>query len=203
LSETRVGSTDVRIEGIPPPPGDEIKPDAFTVELAEQELVFNADWGVFSAGEIDLGTRLLFEVARRVGGRPTVADVGTGYGALAIGLSKSGAVSRATATDVDAVALHLAGLNAKANGVSLKVQLDPAPTSLPPTELTVCNVPTHINSEATTSLLDGLASRRSAGLVLLVVHASLEDRYALNFERRGVPTHVETRSETHSVLRLG
>jgi 16S rRNA G1207 methylase RsmC len=158
-------------------------------------LVFEADYGVFSPGGIDAGSELLLEVASGLPPVEAVADIGVGYGALAVSLVARGLASRAVATDVDSIALWLAERNAAAAGVPLEVALDPDPLSVERTPLTVCNVPTHLDAARTAALMSGLVERARDGRLLAVVHASLADRYArhlgaLRVTRHPGPEHV-------------
>ncbi len=165
------------------------EPRRFTDSLGDNTFSFAADYGVFSPGAVDAGTRLLFDVAVRCEPVEAVADIGTGYGPLAIGLVRAGIAARAVGTDVDGVALWLAAGNAAAAGVELSLALSPEPTSVGPTSLTVCNVPTHVPAADSARLLSGLLKR--GGRLLVVVHASLADRYARHLEadRRRVRRH--------------
>jgi 16S rRNA G1207 methylase RsmC len=163
-------------------------------------LVFEADYGVFSPGGIDAGSAALLEVAREVV-MPvdTVADVGVGYGALAISLVASGRARRAVGTEVDSIAAWLAERNAGAAGVSLEVVLDPDPLAVERTELTVSNVPTHLAARPSAALMSALAERARSGRLLAVVHAGLADRYAAHLERAGLGVTRHPRGE-HVVL---
>jgi 16S rRNA G1207 methylase RsmC len=140
-------------------------------------LVFEADYGVFSAERIDPGSELLLEVAAR--GEPVekIADIGTGYGALAVSLVSAGLAGRALATEVDSISAWLAERNAARAAVDMRLELDPDPLVFAATPLTVCNVPTHLDAGATASLMAGLSERARHGRVLAVVHASLADRF--------------------------
>ena len=151
-------------------------PRRFDAKLDGVELRLEADYGVFSPERLDAGTQLLFDVAKTSGSAETLCDVGTGYGPLAIGLVATGIAARAVATEVDSIAVWLARRNARAHGVDLSVVWSPDPLAVPSTPLTVCNVPTHINADQTHRLIAGLAAR--GGRLLIVVHASLGDRYS-------------------------
>jgi hypothetical protein len=146
-------------------------------------LVFDADYGVFSPGRIDPGSELLLSVA--FDGEPVdrVADIGTGYGALAIALVAAGRAERALATEVDSISAWLAERNARAAGVDMRVEFDPDPLVFAATPLTVCNVPTHLDAGRTAALMAGLLERGRQGRVLAVVHSALEARYARYFPR--------------------
>jgi hypothetical protein len=152
--------------------------------VAPGGLVFEADYGVFSPRAIDPGSALLLDVASSLGAVDAVADIGVGYGALAVSLVARGVASRAVGTDVDSIALWLAERNAAAAGATLAVALDPDPLAVERTPLTVCNVPTHLDAASTAALMSGIAERARDGRVLAVVHASLAHRYARHLPGR-------------------
>jgi 16S rRNA G1207 methylase RsmC len=181
LSASRSGRS-VELVGAVPPPHALPPPRSFEAN----GLVFEADYGVFSPAGIDAGSALLLEVAARLSPVDAVADIGVGYGALAISLVAGGLASRAVATEVDSIALWLAERNALAAGVRLEVALDPDPLSVERTPLTVCNVPTHLDAARTDALMSGLAARARDGRLLAVVHASLADRYARHLSQPGL-----------------
>jgi 16S rRNA G1207 methylase RsmC len=187
----------VVLRGRAPDKADQPAPREFQVSIGGADLSLAADYGVFSPGALDAGTELLLNIALQSGTVDVVADIGTGYGPLAIGLVAAGIASRSVATDIDCVALWLAGRNARANGTPLTVECSPEPAVLAETPLTVCNVPTHINAERTRRLMTGLLARAIHGRLLVVVHTSLEARYARYFAAAGLraerypgPTHV-------------
>jgi 16S rRNA G1207 methylase RsmC len=159
----------------PVPPAHELPPPR---SFSAGGLKFEADYGVFSPERIDAGSALLLEVAAGIDPVEAVADVGIGYGALAISLVRSGVARRAVGTDVDAIALWLAERNARAADVALEVALDADPLSVQRTPLTVCNVPTHLDARRSAALMAGLAERARDGRLLAVVHAELAERYA-------------------------
>ena len=183
------------LHGAVPPAHELPPPRSFT---APSGLVFEADYGVFSPDRIDAGSELLLELANRTAVE-TVADVGTGYGALAISLLAAGRARRAVATEVDSIALWLAERNARAADVGLRVTLDRDPLAVERTDLTVCNVPTHLDARQTAALMAGLAERASDGRLLAVVHAALEARYARHLELPGLRVERHAGAE-HVVL---
>jgi 16S rRNA G1207 methylase RsmC len=182
LSAAREGRW-LRLSGPVPPPHPLPPPRSFTVAGG---LVFEADYGVFSPAGIDAGSALLLEVAAGFEPLDAVADVGVGYGALAVSLVAGGHARRAVGTDVDSIGLWLAERNAKAAAVPLEVVLDPDPLAVEHTPLTVCNVPTHLDAARTAVLLAGLAERARNGRLLAVVHVSLEERYARHLNQPGL-----------------
>ncbi len=183
------------------PPADVILPEPrdFVAEIGAGSLRLAADYGVFSPGEVDMGTELLLQVALRGPAVEVLADIGIGYGPLAIGLIRNGIARRGVATDIDCVALWLAQRNAETNQVPLEVVCSPDSSTVASTRLTVCNVPTHINAEQTQALMGGLLRRARQGRLLAVVHASLETRYARYFVDSGVPV-TRHAGATHVVL---
>jgi release factor glutamine methyltransferase len=83
-------------------------------------------------------------------GHPTIADIGTGCGAIAISLALSLPRSKIYATDISPQALQIAELNCRRLGVSGQITLlqgdllDPMPESV---DLIVANLPYIKNSE--------------------------------------------------------
>jgi predicted RNA methylase len=166
-----------------------------------EPLKLAADYGVFSPERVDDGTQLLLRyVVRRYRVR-RLADIGIGYGALAIPLLAVGAAQRAVATDVDSIALWLAERNARKVGVDLATRLDPDPASITATDLTVCNFPTHLRSTDRDELVAALAGRSRTGDVVVVVHKSLVNRYARAFGAHEETTVVREGS-THGILEI-
>lgn len=185
IAKERAGRL-VILRGQAPGEADEPVPREISVKVGDAGLTLAADYGVFSPGALDDGTALLLDRALQSDPVEVVADIGTGYGPLAIGLVASGIARRAVATDVDCIALWLAERNAKLNNVPLRVECSPEPRAVENTELTVCNIPTHLDAARTQGLMAGLLSRAKRGRLLVVVHASLEARYARYFGAAGL-----------------
>jgi 16S rRNA G1207 methylase RsmC len=192
LGKDRKGQT-VRLHGTLPVAVTLPEPAGFVCCLGAHTVRLAADYGVFSPDHVDGGTSLLLDVALGHGPVEVVADIGVGYGPLAIGLVLNSVARAAVGTDVDCVALWLAERNAGALAVPLTLNCAPDPASLPPTPLTVCNIPTHINAGQAGRLMTGLVRRAEHGTLLAVVHASLEDRYArhLSAGRLRVSRHAD------------
>lgn len=179
---------------------DPPKPLEFRTVLAGREVDLYADYGVFSPTRIDDGTAQLLAVAAEL--LPTVdvvADIGIGYGVLALGLVLAGTAKAAVGTDVDAIALWLAAENAARLGVAVDMTCSPDPTTVPDTAVTVCNVPTHINEVQTDALMAGLVARARTGRLLTVVHASLEQRYLRRLQQAGLRVRIHP-GPKHSIL---
>jgi 16S rRNA G1207 methylase RsmC len=149
-------------------------------------LTFEADYGVFSPDRIDAGSALLIDVALGLPAVESVADIGTGYGALSLALAAARHAGRVVGTEADSVAAWLAERNARAAGLELHVTLDPDPLGIERTPLTVCNVPTHLDAARSAALMAALAERARDGRLLAVVHAGLEARYARHLDRPGL-----------------
>jgi 16S rRNA G1207 methylase RsmC len=197
--EPRRGRRHVELAGAAPPPHELPLPRSFAARLGAHGVPLAADYGVFSAAALDDGSALLLDVALAGPDVAAVADVGTGYGALGIGLVLNGRAARAVATEVDAVAAWLARRNAVASGVDMAVRLDSSPGALPATPLTVCNVPTHLDAGRSRVFVAALARRARGGRLLAVVHASLEERYAQQLRAAGCAVTVH-RGAHHVVL---
>ena len=198
LKRERRGRTTL-LSGSPPEQAELPPPRRFTTTLGGREVTLAADYGVFSPEHIDEGTELLLSVALDSPRLPSVADIGTGYGPLAIGLQLGGVAASAVGTDVDCVALWLAAENARRNGVPLALLCTAEPTDAPPTPLTVCSVPTHINRTDTERLMAGLAVRARQGRLLITFHKSMEARYTAHLERFGLRVRSH-QGQSHVVL---
>jgi len=96
----------------------EIKP--FKININGNNFIFNTDNGVFSKGELDFGTNLLIRNALNHSINGTILDLGCGYGAIGIIISKL-TDSVVTMSDVNKRAIHLSKMNAKKNGVKVNV----------------------------------------------------------------------------------
>lgn len=175
-------------------------PEQFTAKVGARELTFDADYGVFSPRQVDEGTALLAEIALAESPVTTMSDIGVGYGPLAIVAVANDLAADAVATDVDSVALWLAQRNAARNGVRLSTVWSPDPLAAPTTELTLCNVPTHIDVRETEALLTALARRAAAGRLLIVVHSSIAHRYRRYFDVPSLSVRLYPGAR-HTVLR--
>ena len=176
----------VRLRGQPPAEPERPAPRRMVALLGGRQVELAADYGVFSPERIDDGTALLLAVALRQPAVERVADIGVGYGPLAIGLVLAGVAPAAVGSDVDCIALWLAAENARACGVPLTLACAADPAAVAPSPLTVCNVPTHIDRHETQRFMAGLAGRARSGRLLAVVHRSLEGRYTRHLEGHGL-----------------
>lgn len=151
-----------------------------TVELIlpEGRLVrLGTDRGVFSADQVDLGTRTLLADVPPLGSARTLADVGCGYGPIAITMALRAEPDAVVwAVDVNERARDLCRANADANGVGDRVRVV-APDEVP-ADLVVdrlwSNPPIRVGKAALQGLLgDWLARLAPDGAAELVVHKNL------------------------------
>ena len=96
----------------------DIKP--FNISINGNSFNFNTDNGVFSKGELDYGTSLLIRNVLKKSLTGDILDLGCGYGAIGIIISKI-TNSNVTMSDVNKRAIHLTKMNAKKNNVSVNV----------------------------------------------------------------------------------
>ena len=82
-------------------------------------LNFMTDAGVFSRGELDVGSRLLLDALPALAG--DVLDIGCGWGAIGVAIAKANKAARVTMVDVNRRALGLCRENCTRNGVTAEV----------------------------------------------------------------------------------
>ena len=82
-------------------------------------LNFMTDAGVFSKGELDVGSRLLLDALPAIAG--DVLDIGCGWGAIGVAIAKANEKARVTMVDVNRRALDLCRQNCQRNGVTAEV----------------------------------------------------------------------------------
>ena len=99
--------------------------------LPEGRLVpLVTDAGVFSGDKVDDGTRVLLAEGPTVAGAAVLADVGCGYGPIAVTLALRAPDAVVWAVDVNERARELCRHNAEANGVGDRVRVV-APDEVP------------------------------------------------------------------------
>ena len=189
-------------------PADDLprRPRPVEVVVDDQRLSLVSDAGVFSHGALDEGTALL--IAR--GARPEaeftdIADLGCGWGPIAVSLALRCPHATVWALDTNARATGLCADNARASGVtsvrSVTVDADPPLGGLDP-EVTFdaiwSNPPVRIGKAALHDLLRGAFARlRPGGTAHLVVHKHLgSDSLQRWLDAEGYPT-------TRRLSRLG
>ena len=82
-------------------------------------LSFMTDAGVFSKGELDVGSRLLLDALPALSG--DVLDLGCGWGAIGVAVAKANREARVVMADVNHRALALSQDNCARNGVTAEV----------------------------------------------------------------------------------
>jgi 16S rRNA (guanine1207-N2)-methyltransferase len=86
------------------------------LSLADLELQFTTDRGVFSQSRIDAGTRLLLQEAPHPTPSMTnICDLGCGYGPIAVSLARRSPTSSVWAVDLNERAVALTAKNGVAN----------------------------------------------------------------------------------------
>ncbi len=152
-------------------------PRAVHLTLPDGRLDLTTDSGVFSADQVDPGTRvLLAEAPTPPQGPVTLADVGCGYGPLAIVLALLSPAAMVWAVDVNVRALELCRSNARSAGVADRVRVV-TPEEVPD-EVTLdgfwSNPPIRIGKPALHALLQLWMGRLDSGAAAhLVVHKHL------------------------------
>jgi 16S rRNA (guanine1207-N2)-methyltransferase len=100
-------------------PGVASKPRSTELVLPDGRLELQTDRGVFSAGAIDAGTKLLLLEATEIPETATdLVDLGCGYGPIALTLARRAPHATVWAVDVNQRALALCAANAKTNGLT-------------------------------------------------------------------------------------
>ena len=86
----------------------------FKINFLNQDFVFKTDNGVFSKGELDYGTYLLLTTVLNLDIKGKVLDLGCGYGAIGVVISKLNN-TKVTMVDVNKRAVHLSKMNVSDN----------------------------------------------------------------------------------------
>lgn len=100
-------------------PHSESKPMPCAFPYRGYGLNFMTDAGVFSKGELDVGTRLLLDALPALSG--DVLDLGCGWGAIGVAVARANREARVVMADVNRRALGLAKDNCARNGVTAEV----------------------------------------------------------------------------------
>jgi 16S rRNA (guanine1207-N2)-methyltransferase len=176
-------------------PGTPSRPGSVELILPEGRLLTLAtDRGVFSADRVDPGTRALLAEGPPVAPASVVADVGCGYGAIAVTLAlRGGPGTTVWAVDVNERARELCRANAEAHGVGEQVRVvspDDVPSDLALDQIW-SNPPIRIGKAALHDLLTTWLRHldRPDGTATLVVQKHLgADSLARWLTERGWPT---------------
>ncbi len=175
--------------------------------LPDLRLELVTDRGTFSAGGVDAGTKLLLlDGASPTPAASTVADVGCGYGPIAVTVARRNPGARVWAVDVNSRALDLCRRNAEAAGTTNVVVVTAAEV---PADLVVdvvySNPPIRIGKDALHELLGTWLARLSpTGHMVLVVHRHLgADSLHRWLEDQGWAVARLTSRAGYRLLRIG
>lgn len=105
-------------------PGVGSRPSTVTLRLPDLTLELRTDAGVFSTTRVDPGTRILLDVLPAPSAWPPgeLADVGCGYGPIAVTLARRDPSRTVVAVEVNERARALCAANAEDAGVSARVR---------------------------------------------------------------------------------
>lgn len=92
-------------------------------EIWGEKLRFRTAAGVFSGTRLDPGTTVLFQESAAPTEALRIADIGCGFGPIAVALARKAPGARVDAVDVNERALQLTRLNADALGVGERVRV--------------------------------------------------------------------------------
>ncbi|HMO10930.1 MAG TPA: methyltransferase [Actinotalea sp.] len=177
-----------------------------TVELADREVVVHTAPGVFSAGRLDLGTRVLLREVPDPPGSGHVLDLGCGWGPIALTLALQAPGATVWAVDVNRRALDLVRRTTDSLGLTNVVACEPDQV---PDDVSFgalwSNPPIRVGkAELHAMLLRWLARLTPDGEAWLVVQRSLgSDSLADWLRERGVATTRAASAKGYRVLRVG
>nr|WP_272904748.1 methyltransferase [Halobacterium sp. TGN-42-S1] len=176
-----------------------VEPRRLSATVGGVDLSLVSVPGVFAAGRLDHGTRLLLETADVADG-DRVLDLCCGYGAAGV-WAGSAADCSVTLTDDDRVATRCAECSLSASGVDGEVVTADGTAGVKNQrfDTVLCNPPTHAGDAVLRELFDG--ARRvlvDSGTLWVVHHDALDlDPHLSVFQR----VQVAARGEEHVVLR--
>lgn len=140
------------------------------VILPDVHLELATDSGVFSPRQLDVGTRLLLDVAPRPPATGDLLDLGSGYGPLALVMAARSPSARVWAVDVNTRALELTAANAGRAGLANVRCARPQDGALPEKfDLIWSNPPIRIGKVALHALLSGWLERLAPGAAAFLV----------------------------------
>jgi 16S rRNA G1207 methylase RsmC len=155
------------------------------------ELRLHTASGVFSATDVDRGTRVLLEHAPLPAGRGMLLDLGCGYGPIAIALAARRKRSQVWAVDVNNRAVELTRANAARNSLNNVVACRPEDVPADVVfDAVYSNPPIRIGKPALHALLlTWLRRLRPGARGFLVVHKNLgADSLAAWLTAQALPT---------------
>ena len=177
-------------------------PRTVDVVLPDMTLRLRSDAGVFSADQLDPGTKLLLlEMPEIEPTERSVLDLGCGWGAIACVVARRAGHARVWAVDVNRRARDLTSANADLAGVSLEVASPEAVPADVRFDRILSNPPIRIGKAALHELMTTWLGRlRPSGRAHLVVQRHLgSDSLARWLTERG---HRVTRLVSRSGYRI-
>ena len=168
------------------------QPKAFELSYRGRDYRFVTDSGVFSKGELDLGTRTLLDaLPDQMTGR--LLDLGCGWGAVGVVLAARHPEAQVVMSDVNERALGLARQNLAANGLSAQVlQSDGLAGLTGDFDLIALNPPIRAGKETVYRLFDQCAGRLNAAGALYVVIRKQQGADSARKHLKGLFAEVET-----------
>ncbi len=150
-------------------------PRSVHVVLPDLHLELETDSGMFSPTRLDPGTRLLLDTAPQPPSSGDLADLGCGYGPLALVLAARSPGARVWAVDVNTRALELCARNAERAGLANVRCVAPADQAIPERlRLIWSNPPVRIGKPALHALLQTWLARLTPdGAAFLVIQRYL------------------------------
>jgi 16S rRNA (guanine1207-N2)-methyltransferase len=158
-----------------PSPDVPSRPSSVRLDLPDLSLTLRTDRGVFSGDRIDPGTRYLLTAAPAPPRAGHLADIGCGYGPIALTLAARAPGATVWAVDINERALELTRINARAAGLT-NVRVA-SPDAVPHDVRLAAlwsNPPVRVGKAALHDLLDRWLGRlETNGTALLVVQRHL------------------------------
>ena len=158
-----------------PSPAAAHRPGQVHVVLDDLDFECATDAGVFSAGRLDPGTRVLLDTVPPPPGHGDLLDLGTGYGPVALAMAARAPGATVWAVDVNQRALQLCAGNAAAAGLPNVRCVTPDAPGLPSQFAAIwSNPPIRIGKPALHGLLvDWLGRLAPGAAAYLVVQRNL------------------------------
>lgn len=169
------------------------------------DVALVTDRGVFSADRVDLGTRVLLDVAPVPPDTGTFVDLGCGYGPIALSLAAASPAARVVAVDTNERARALTAENAERAGLAnVEVLGADEWTEGTAVDLLWSNPPIRIGKRALRELLTTWLSRLApAGSGLVVVQRNLgADSLQTWLDAEGWKTDRVASKKGYRVLRI-
>jgi 16S rRNA (guanine1207-N2)-methyltransferase len=140
------------------------RPGLVQVVLRDLHFECATDSGVFSAGRLDPGTRVLLETVPPPPARGDLLDLGTGYGPIALAMAARAPEATVWAVDINERALGLCAANAAQAGLGNVRCVTPEAPGLPGEFAAIwSNPPIRVGKEALHQMLASWLGRLAPG----------------------------------------